>query len=260
MAKKPLVSGSALRFEGQLTVYNFGDGPCYRCLYPTPPPPEMVTNCSDGGVLGAVPGIIGTLQAIEVIKLAAGLEVSFSKQMLIFDALRGSFRNIKLRSRKPECPVCGQTPTLMELIDYEQFCGSSAADKEHHITLLAEDERISCKTYKKMTDEGQQHILVDVREPVELDICKLPQAFNLPISKINNMDCLQHLKTEIKTITESRCVNTLPVIVVCRRGNDSQLAVRSLKISLKEHDVSIKDIHGGLYAWAAEVNPNFPLY
>jgi adenylyltransferase/sulfurtransferase len=132
LAKKPLVSGSALRFEGQLITYNYGGGPCYRCLFPIPPPPQFVTNCSDGGVLGAVPGTIGTLQALEALKLLAGsgLSPSYVGKMLLFDGLNGSFREIKLRSRQGNCGVCGDSPKITELLeDYPAFCGSGYNDK-----------------------------------------------------------------------------------------------------------------------------------
>ncbi|KAJ3290972.1 Molybdenum cofactor synthesis protein 3 [Borealophlyctis nickersoniae] len=129
LANKTLVSGSALRMDGQLTVYNHQGGPCYRCIFPKPPPPETVTNCSDGGVLGVVPGIIGCMQALEVIKIASGIGTSYSQKMLVFDAVLGSFRTVKLRGRNVNCAVCGDAPTITELIDYVQFCGAAATDK-----------------------------------------------------------------------------------------------------------------------------------
>ncbi|XP_043119713.1 adenylyltransferase and sulfurtransferase MOCS3 isoform X2 [Puntigrus tetrazona] len=140
---KPLVSASALRMEGQLTVYNYRGGPCYRCLYPKPPPPETVTNCSDGGVLGVVPGIMGCLQALEVLKIASGQRSSFEKQLLMFDGQEGRFRSIRLRPKQAECAVCGETPTVTELQDYEQLCGSAATDKCRRLNLLTKDQRVS---------------------------------------------------------------------------------------------------------------------
>jgi len=194
---KPLVSGSALRFEGQLTVYNYSGGPCYRCLYPKPPPPETVTNCSDGGVLGVVPGIIGSIQALEVIKIAAGMPgSSYSKRLLLFDALEATFRTIRLRDRQPNCAICGDNPSITKLIDYEQFCGRRATDKSGNITLLTDVERISVTEYKAILDEEQEHILVDVRLPVELEICQLPNnnTINIPIADIGMIRIIILLK------------------------------------------------------------------
>ncbi|KAL8604876.1 hypothetical protein ACOMHN_028504 [Nucella lapillus] len=145
LAARPLVSGSALRFEGQLTVYNYKGGPCYRCLYPKPPPPETVTNCSDGGVLGVVPGIIGCYQALEAIKIAADMGTCLSERLMLFDGMDGTTRTIRLRRRQPSCPVCGDTPTIRELVDYEQFCGARAADKDQEKDVLAASSRMSAK-------------------------------------------------------------------------------------------------------------------
>jgi len=129
MASRPLVSGSALQLEGQLIVYSYNNGPCYRCLFPVPPPPETVTNCGDGGVLGAVPGVIGVLQALETVKILLGHHGVLSKSMLLFDGSDCSFRKVRVRDRNPSCAVCGSEPSVTALIDYEQFCGSKANDK-----------------------------------------------------------------------------------------------------------------------------------
>ncbi|KFM57494.1 Adenylyltransferase and sulfurtransferase MOCS3, partial [Stegodyphus mimosarum] len=148
--KKVLVSGSALRFEGQLTVYNYLDGPCYRCLFPDPPPPNATTSCAEGGVLGAVTGVIGCLQALEVIKITIGLHPSYYKKMLVFDGLSGDIRVIKLRNKKSDCKICGNEPTIKQLVDYELFCNTSATDKDENISLLPSFSRITCKEYKKL--------------------------------------------------------------------------------------------------------------
>ena len=259
LAGKVLVSGSALRFEGQLTVYNYNGGPCYRCLYPNPPPPETVTNCSDGGVLGVVPGIIGSLQALEALKIASGLEPSFSQRLLLFDALDGMFRNIKLRPKQSSCVVCGEKPSILKLIDYEQFCGAKATDKDNGIDVLNVAQRLSVKQYKDILDSGKNHVLLDVRQPVELDICKLPKmdTLNIPIDKIKKEQSVQQVRDAVNGVGDG---NDVPVIVVCRRGNDSQLAVKSLHESLKESGVDVKDIRGGLTAWAKVIDDNFPVY
>lgn len=250
--KKPLVSGSALKFEGQLTVYNFEDGPCYRCLFPNPPSPETVTNCSDGGVLGAITGFIGSLQALEVIKIIVGLKPSYYKKMLVFDGLSGDIRIFKLRAKKDDCEVCGSNPTITKLIDYEMFCNAKANDKDSDISLLTDAERISCTQYKSIMDSGIAHVLVDVRTETEMKICSLPNSFNLPFGKIFSDPALNALKDLIEK------TNTVTHYVVCRRGNDSQKAVKLLQ---KHFDKYVWcDIIGGLYAWHDEIDNSFPLY
>ncbi|XP_042318924.1 adenylyltransferase and sulfurtransferase MOCS3 isoform X2 [Sceloporus undulatus] len=265
LAGKPLVSASALRMEGQLVVYNFQGGPCYRCLFPKPPPPETVTNCADGGVLGVVPGILGTLQALEVLKMASGMGTTFNRSMLLFDGLEGRFRHIKLRPRDPDCAVCGDCPSVTTLQDYEAFCGSSATDKCPALRLLRSEERISVEEYKKILDSQVPHVLVDVRPPVEVEICRFPQSLNVPLSKLEGKDdeFLKSLCQRIKE-TKQRTNEDLafPVYVVCKLGNDSQKAVRILEGL--SHDglglISVKDIRGGLMAWANKIDQEFPQY
>uniref|UniRef100_A0A7M5XFE2 Rhodanese domain-containing protein n=1 Tax=Clytia hemisphaerica TaxID=252671 RepID=A0A7M5XFE2_9CNID len=181
-AGKPLVSGSALRFEGQLIVYNYMNGPCYRCLYPTPPPPETVTNCSDGGVMGAVTGVIGSLQAMEAIKIITNNLSSFCGKLLLYDAFAGSFRSIKLRGRQSSCLVCSENPQITKLQDYELFCGSKATDKEAPIEILGRDQRITVKEYKKILTED--HLLVDCRPDVEYEICSLQPSINILFERL----------------------------------------------------------------------------
>ncbi|XP_061174643.1 adenylyltransferase and sulfurtransferase MOCS3-like [Saccostrea echinata] len=259
LSKKPLVSGSALRFEGQLTVYGYKGGPCYRCLYPKPPPPETVTNCSDGGVLGVVPGIIGSMQALEAIKIACEMGSSFCQKMLLFDGQEGTFRTIKLRSKQPSCIVCGDHPEITELIDYQQFCGARADDKEKSLHLLETENRITVQEYKQILDSGQKHVLIDVRMPVEMEICQLPTAaYNLPVNCVERGDNLASLKDHIQS--RSAGEQSFPVYVVCRRGNDSQIAVQKLKNHFKSESIQFKDIAGGLYAWAKHIDINFPVY
>lgn len=180
LAEKILVSGSALKMEGQLTVYNYRpvDGPCYRCLFPTPPPPDTVTNCSDGGVLGAVTGVIGCLQALEVIKIVVGIGPSFAKKLLLFDATLGAIRSVKIRSRQTGCDVCGDNPTITKLIDYIQFCGAAPTDKSNNLRLLSPSERIDCKTLFKsrLNTNDRQHVLIDCREKIQFDICSLSNS------------------------------------------------------------------------------------
>ncbi|XP_078413416.1 adenylyltransferase and sulfurtransferase MOCS3 [Cetorhinus maximus] len=263
---KPLVSASALRMEGQLTVYNYNDGPCYRCLYPKPPPAETVTNCSDGGVLGVVPGILGCIQALEVLKIASGIGSSYSQQMLIFDALAARFRTIKLRPKQPTCAVCGENPTVKDLIDYEKFCGSAATDQCRTLHLLTKEQRITVQEYKQLLDQGVPHVLVDVRPQVEVDICQLSHSIYFPLAKLEekNVDYIKLLQNSINTSRKKALDNMVafPVYVICKQGNDSQKAVKILQEVLDNElsSLSVKDIQGGLTAWACKIDPTFPQY
>ncbi|XP_049963561.1 adenylyltransferase and sulfurtransferase MOCS3 isoform X1 [Schistocerca serialis cubense] len=257
-AGRPLVSGSALQFEGQLTVYNYEDGPCYRCLFPVPPPPETVTNCGDGGVLGAVPGAIGVLQALEAIKIILKIPGVLSQRLLLFDGSSGIFRNVRLRKKNPDCDVCGENPKITTLIDYEQFCGSRANDKDHKLQLLDARDRITPLEYRRFLNEGKPHILVDVRPPMEYEICHLDNAINIPLDTLNNETVLCDIKQHIDAKRNKS--SSLPVIVVCRRGNASQKGVIKLKEHLTEEAVTIRDIIGGLHGWANDVDKLFPVY
>ncbi|KAG2173308.1 hypothetical protein INT43_004682 [Umbelopsis isabellina] len=256
LAGKPLVSGSALRMEGQLTTYNYNGGPCYRCLYPTPPPPETVTNCADGGVLGAIPGVIGCLQALQAIKICIGLaDTSFLARdpptLLIFSGASSTlFRTIKLRKRKEDCAVCGENPSITELIDYVQFCGRGATDKDEPLKVLEEQDRIMVEAYQQCLTDKTPHMLLDVREPVQYEICQLPGSYHIPLKQLKKR--IDDVKQEL----ESRNLAGSDVYVICRLGNDSQLAVRILE----ENGISAKDIVGGLYEWANRVDKEFPMY
>lgn len=195
MLHKPLISGSALQMEGQLTIYNYEKGPCYRCLFPTPPPPEAVTSCSDGGVLGVVPGTIGVLQALEAIKLILKHK-TINGSLLLFCGSDTNFRKIKLREKNPSCVVCGNNPTIRQLINYEQFCGVKSNDKNCSLTLLPSNKRISAKEYNEIKD--RPHILIDVRFKQEFAICKLDKSLNIPIDKINSTESLQKIQKEME--------------------------------------------------------------
>ncbi|XP_027706678.1 adenylyltransferase and sulfurtransferase MOCS3 [Vombatus ursinus] len=265
LAGRPLVSASALRLEGQLTVYHYEGGPCYRCVFPTPPPAETVTSCADGGVLGVVPGVLGCLQALEVIKIAAGLGPSYSSRLLLFDALGGQFRCIRLLGRRSDCVVCGDQPTVTRLQDYEAFCGSSATDKCRSLQLLSQEERVSAAHYKQVLDAGEPHLLLDVRPQVEVDICCLPHALHIPLSRLERRDpeSVELLGDAIRKGKQTIQKGTLfPIYVICKLGNDSQKAVKVLQsLSIKELDSLLaRDIVGGLMAWATKVDPTFPQY
>ncbi|XP_059209528.1 adenylyltransferase and sulfurtransferase MOCS3 [Centropristis striata] len=265
LSGKPLVSASALRMEGQLTVYNYRGGPCYRCLYPVPPPAETVTNCSDGGVLGVVPGIMGCFQALEVIKIASGQGSSCGQQLVMFDAHDTRFRSIKLRPKQAGCAVCGENPSVTQLVDYEAFCGSAATDKCRKLNLLSRDQRITVQDYKSILDNAEPHLLLDVRPLVEVDICHLPFSLNIPLSsleerKSDHIQLLQERIGQLKQQMEGDC--RPPVYVICKLGNDSQKAVQVMeKMSGSEVDgITVKDISGGLMAWARRIDLTFPQY
>ncbi|XP_041928601.1 adenylyltransferase and sulfurtransferase MOCS3 [Alosa sapidissima] len=265
LSGKPLVSASALRMEGQLTVYNYNGGPCYRCLYPAPPPPDTVTNCSDGGVLGVVPGIMGCLQALEVLKIASGQGSSCGQQLLMFDGEGSRFRSIRLRPKQAGCAVCGENPTVTQLQNYETFCGSAATDKCRRLNLLSKEQRITVQEYKSIVDSSTPHILLDVRPRVEVDICHLPFSLNIPLASIEDRKAehIHLLKERIGELKQQLDAQAhVPVYVVCKQGNDSQKAVQILeKLSGQEVDcVSVKDICGGLMAWAQKIEPSFPQY
>uniref|UniRef100_A0A8D8MF05 Adenylyltransferase and sulfurtransferase MOCS3 homolog n=1 Tax=Culex pipiens TaxID=7175 RepID=A0A8D8MF05_CULPI len=256
LLKKPLVSGSALQLEGQLTVYNHKSGPCYRCLFPNPPPPETVTNCGDGGVLGAITGVIGALQALETIKIILGNDGVLSGRLLLFDGHQSSFRNLKLRGKKADCVVCSDNATLTKLIDYEQFCSMKATDKDSHLALLTPEERITVQEYKRIVDSKQRHVLVDVRGANQFEICQLPCSVNVPIE-----DILKNRRGVTDILGSSESDDEVAVFVVCRRGNDSQLAVRHLAPLFKERGLPTpRDIVGGLHAWTRNVDKEFPIY
>ncbi|KAK3926908.1 Adenylyltransferase and sulfurtransferase MOCS3 [Frankliniella fusca] len=255
---KPLVSGSALRLEGQLTVYNFNQGPCYRCIFPSPPPPETVTNCGDGGVLGAVPGVIGVLQALEVIKIVLGWDGVLSGKLLLFSGEQSTFRNIRLRVKNPSCVICGDHPLITKLIDYEQFCGAKASDKDNAINILREEQRVSPEILHSSFMCNDEGILIDVRDTVEFKMCSLPNSINIPLKSIDETSSIQKIKeiVECKKKTHQNC----PVYVLCRRGNDSQRAVLKLEKSLQEENVAVCDLKGGLHAWARAIDSSFPIY
>uniref|UniRef100_A0A8C7JI91 Molybdenum cofactor synthesis 3 n=1 Tax=Oncorhynchus kisutch TaxID=8019 RepID=A0A8C7JI91_ONCKI len=222
------VSASALRMEGQLTVYNYREGPCYRCLYPKPPLPEKVTNCSDGGVLGV--GESSSDSCLHPL-IEKGIDSSCGQQLLMFDAQDAKFRSIR-------------TPTVTHLVDYEKFCGSTATDKCQILNLLSKDQRVS--EYNAIVDNTAVHLLLNVRPLVEVDICYLPTSLNIPLS----------LKEQMSSASQ------VPVYVICKLGNDSQKAVQVLeRMSGSEVDcVTAKNICGGLMAWAQKIDPSFPQY
>ncbi|XKL66680.1 hypothetical protein PGB90_010100 [Kerria lacca] len=252
--KKPLVSGSALQMEGQLTIYNHLSSPCYRCLYPHPPPPNTVNNCSSSGVLGPVCGVIGVLQALEAIKLILNLEETLSGRMLLFDGYDTTFRCIKLRKKKLDCDICGINPKIKHLMDYEQFCGSSANDKNTYISLIDKTERITVNDLYKIRLTLEPHILIDVRSNSEYNMCHLPNSLNIHVNSLEkDINCINKKIEDLKQNSDDP-----KIIFICRRGNDSQLAVKLLKTKLNTQNII--DVEGGLHAWSIKIDNNFPLY
>ncbi|KAG8040501.1 hypothetical protein G9C98_002497 [Cotesia typhae] len=257
LINKPLISGSALKLEGQLTVYNY-NGPCYRCVFPKPPPPETVTNCGDGGVLGAAVGIIGVLQALEALKIILKIPGVLSGRLMLFDGLEMTFRTVKLRGKSSSCAICGDNSSIKKLIDYEQFCNSRANDKNPNLSLLNNDERITVEEYRDIKNLSKPHLLIDVRSYEEFQICHLDNATNIPFTDIKSKGGLQVAKNIVdKKLKEN---NNAQVYIVCRRGNDSQRAVKLLKESLGDQTDRIKDIIGGIHAWTHKIDPKFPIY
>jgi len=238
---KPNVYGSIFRFEGQVSVFHAEQGPCYRCLYAEPPPPGLVPSCAEGGVLGVLPGIIGALQANEAIKLIIGQGDPLIGRLLLFDALRLRFRELKLR-KDPQCPVCGANPTVRELIDYEVFCGIREAETEN-LRLEASVPVITATELKARLDAGDPIQLIDVREPHELNICKLDEAELIPLGQF---------AARIGDLDTSR-----EIVVICRSGRRSAHAVRLLQDA---GFPSAYNLTGGLLAWANEVDPTMMKY
>jgi len=239
--KKPNVYGSIFRFDGQVTVFapHLG-GPCYRCLFPEPPPPGMVPSCAEGGVLGVLPGVIGVIQAIEAIKLICGIGEPLIGRMIQFDALKMKFREFKLR-RDPKCPVCGENPAITELIDYEQFCGipqAKAAEEEE-----AAVPAITVKDLKAKLDRGDAFRLIDVREPFEWDICRIPGATLIPLGQ------LPARLSELDSADE--------IVLQCKSGARSARALRLLQ---EAGFGKVWNVEGGIAAWAEEIDPAVPKY
>jgi len=237
--KKPNVYGSIFRFEGQASVFapHLG-GPCYRCLYPEPPPPGMVPSCAEGGVLGVLPGIIGCIQATEILKLAIGKGNLLVGRLLLFDALKMKFSELKLR-RDPACPICGDHPTIKELIDYEVFCGIEPPSKENE-----NPDEVTVQEMKKALDDPKLGIkVIDVREPFEYEIARIEGVPLLPMSE------LQNRFTELDPNTQ--------YYLLCKVGARSHSAVEFLR---EQGFKYVKNVKGGTNAWSEEIDRNLPRY
>lgn len=240
MLGKPLIYGSVYRFEGQVSVFGIKEGPCYRCLLPEPPAPGLVPGCAEAGVLGAVPGTIGTLQATEVIKLILGVGQPLVGRLLLYDALDITFDTITLPKR-PNCPVCGDSPTITQLIDYEGFCGVPAYN--HPMPEQATMPSLSARDIKARLDANEPLLLLDVREPYELTISQIQGAVNIPMSQ---------LPARQPEIPRDR-----PVVVFCHAGVRSARLIARLQAAGYTNLINMK---GGINAWSKEVDPSIPRY
>lgn len=233
---KSNVYGSIYRFEGQVSVFDSKRGPCYRCLYESPPPPGLVPSCAEGGVVGVLPGIIGTIQAMEAIKLILGEGEPLIGRLMLFDAMKMKFKELKLH-KNPECPVCGESPSIHELIDYEEFCGLGRGNE------LSEEFSMSVDELKKKIDVGEPVVLVDVREPQEWAINRLEGAKLIPVNDLPSR------VSELSTADE--------IVVYCKTGQRSGYAVRFMKdIGFKK----VKNLTGGIAEWVLRVDPSMARY
>jgi adenylyltransferase/sulfurtransferase len=240
LLKKPNVYGSIFRFEGQATVFAYEGGPCYRCLYPEPPPPGLVPSCAEGGVLGILPGLIGIVQATETVKLILGTGEPLVGRLVLYDALGMRFRELKLR-RNPECPVCGDSPTIRELIDYHQFCGVPQ-QQAAPVPGAAEGE-IDPVEVKARIDRGDSFVLIDVREPHEYQICNIPYAKLIPLGEVP------------KRVNELNSADE--IVVHCKSGMRSAKAADFLR---QAGFKKVKNMKGGILAWSDKVDPSVPKY
>ncbi|MFI5361958.1 MAG: ubiquitin-like small modifier protein 1 [Elusimicrobiota bacterium] len=231
---KPNAYGSIFRFEGQLSVFAAKDGPCYRCLYPEPPPPGLVPSCAEGGVLGVLPGVIGTMQAIETIKLILGIGRPLVGRLMLYDALDQSWRTLKVK-KNPACPACGENPTIKAPIDYEAFCGL----KEKPANMIPE---ITVEELKAKLDKKEKFVLLDVREPHEYEIAKISGSRLLPLGELE------------KRVGELD--KAAKLIVHCRSGGRSARAVQFLRA--QGYDAT--NVAGGITAWSERVDPSVPTY
>jgi len=238
----PNAYGSIFRFEGQASVFATKEGPCYRCLYPEPPPPGLVPSCAEGGVLGVLPGIIGVIQATESIKLLTGIGEPLIGRFLIYDALKMKFRELKLK-KDPECPVCGPNPTVTKLIDYDQFCGVTPAHATDNAGGTVSDWEITPVELKKKLDAGETPFILDVREPNEYQINRIPGSTLIPLGE---------LPRRYQELPRDR-----EIVAQCKMGGRSAKAMDFLKTV---GFTNVKNLKGGILEWIDKVDPSQPKY
>jgi len=239
--KKPNIYGSIFRFDGQCSVFapHLG-GSCYRCMIPEPPPPGLVPSCAEGGVLGVLPGIIGVMQAIEAIKLIIGIGTPLINRLVHFDALKAEFRTFKLR-RDPKCPVCGDNPTITELIDYDQFCGipQAAAEEAAEAPIPA----ITVQELKRRLDAKEKFVLLDVREKFEYDICRIPGSKLIPLGELPSR------MSELDSADD--------IVLQCKTGGRS---AKALKLLREAGFDKLNNLDGGITAWSEQIDSSVPKY
>lgn len=241
---KPNAYGSIFRFEGQATVFHHEDGPCYRCLYPEPPPPGLVPSCAEGGVLGILPGIIGVIQATETVKIILGKGDTLKGRLMLYDSLNMKFRELKLR-RNPECPVCGDNPTVTELIDYQEFCGipQQEAKEAEEAEASGKLPEMTPEELKAKLDAGEDVFVLDVREPFEYEIAKIEGSTLIPLGELSRR--VEELDS------------TADIVVHCKSGKRSAKAQQTLK------DMGfsrVTNLEGGILRWSEDVDDEVPQY
>ncbi len=234
---KPNVYGSIFRFEGQVSVFDAEKGPCYRCLYSEPPPPGLVPSCAEGGVLGVLPGVIGSFQALESLKLILGIGEPLIGRLILFDGLNFKIREMKLK-KDPNCPICGKEPKIKKLIDYDQFCGIKKEEEKMEYEIDIELEE-----FKHLRDQKVDHILIDVREKWEWELCCFPEALHIPLGE---------LQRRMNELDKSKFI-----IVHCKSGGRSARAVEQMK---KAGFAKVKNLKGGINGWAEKIDPSVPKY
>ena len=239
---KPNAYGSIFRFEGQATVFGYQDGPCYRCLYPEPPPPGLVPSCAEGGVLGILPALVGSIQATETVKIILGKGETLSGRLVLYDALNMKFRELKLR-RNPDCPLCGDHRTIHALIDYEQFCGIPQQADEPEPDAALNDWEIDPRGLKAKMDRDEPVFILDVREPHEFQICSIPNSVLIPLGDLP------------KRVGELNAADD--IVVHCKSGIRSAKAVNFLKTA---GFTKLQNLKGGILAWSDDVDPTVPKY
>ena len=235
---KPNVYGSIFRFEGQATVFDARQGPCYRCLFPEPPPPGMVPSCAEGGVLGVLPGLIAMIQATEAIKIITGKGTTLVGRLLQYDSLGMRFREFRLR-KDPKCPVCGENPTVKALIDYEGFCGLKTEESEAPVAEISPVE------LKGRMDAKSDFLLLDVREPREYEIARIPGATLIPLGDLPSR------------LGEIEAWRDREVVVHCKTGGRSR---KACGILMKAGFGNVKNLYGGIQEWATQIDPSVPRY
>ena len=250
---KPNVYGSVNRFEGQVTVFYSKRGPCYRCLFPTPPDPKHVQSCAEAGVLGILPGLVGVLQATEVIKILLGIGEALVGRLIMYDALAMTFREIEIQ-KDANCPICGQNPSIKKLIDYDEFCGvAHKEENQFHLAVEAggaaikggvfPNEQVYPAELKKALDKNENIIILDVRDSHECKICALENSLFIPMDEV---------VARLHEIDRNKTI-----VVVCKVGERSQVVVDLLK---EEGYQKVHNLFGGLDLWAQEVEPDMPRY